>query len=179
MAQHVFNISSQFDINSNDCLLIRNMKFAKEYKIKYYSPYDLVNSIKEETRWGPKLTLEFPIMDTMDVILFEVFRMGDSFKSLTNDSTNREAKPSRPSKVESTDEVVVYPNPNDGSFTVKLQRTTDVRYIEVVDQLGRTLDIRRDVVKENKYSKSDLSPGNYWVKIVFNDQIVRKKLIKN
>ena len=163
----------------NERLRLRNMKFGREYKIKYYSPYDQVNSIKEETKWGSKITLDFPKMDTLDIVLFEAFLMGDDFKSLTNDSTSREAKPSRSSKDETTDEVVVYPNPNDGNFTVKLQSINEVKYIEVIDQLGRTLDIRKDVVKENKYSKSDLSPGNYCVKVVFTDQVIRKKIIKH
>jgi hypothetical protein len=57
-------------------------------KIKYYSPYDLVNSIKEETQWSPVLTLNFPTMDTMDIVLFEAFLMGNTFKSAAADTTN-------------------------------------------------------------------------------------------
>lgn len=72
---------------------IRNMALGflglpKEYKIKYYSPYDQVNSIKEETRWSPKLTLEFPDLENLDIVLFEVFPMGENFKSATNDTSN-------------------------------------------------------------------------------------------
>jgi hypothetical protein len=65
-----------------------NFLFPREFKIKYYSPYDLVNSIKEETQWSPVLTLNFPTMDTMDIVLFEAFLMGSTFKSAAADTTN-------------------------------------------------------------------------------------------
>jgi hypothetical protein len=55
-------------------MALGTLGLPKEFKIKYYSPYDQVNSIKEETRWAPQLTLEFPEMDTLDLVLFEVFQ---------------------------------------------------------------------------------------------------------
>ncbi|MGM0477910.1 MAG: T9SS type A sorting domain-containing protein [Bacteroidota bacterium] len=161
---------------------IRNMAlgssgFPIEYKIKYYSPYDQVNSIKEETKWGPKLTLDFPEMDTLDIVLFEAFLMGDDFKSMSNDSTNREVKTSSPSNYQSTEKVLVYPNPNDGSFTVKLQSTTDVENIEVVDQLGNLVKTKRDIQEVNHFNNLNLSNGVYWVKVVFHDTITYKKVV--
>ena len=155
------------------------MKFAKEYKIKYYSPYDQVNSIKEETKWGSKITLDFPEMDTLDIVLFEAFLMGGNFKSMSSDSTNEEKRISKEPKDKSNDEVLVYPNPNNGRFIVNINNIEKVNNIEIVDQLGRTVDVRSNFVRENQFSKTKLSPGNYWVKVVFTDQVIRKKLIKH
>ena len=77
-----------FPNGGDNRLRLRNMGNSfQEFKIKYYSPFDLVNSIKEETKWGPKLTLDFPVFDTMDIVLFEAFRVGDNFKSITSDTS--------------------------------------------------------------------------------------------
>jgi hypothetical protein len=153
------------------------MIFAKEYKIKYYSPYDQVNSIKEETKFGSKITLNFPEMDTLDIVLFEAFLMGDNFKSLSNDSTNMEKRPLRMAKDETIDEDLIYPNPNDGSFIVKLQSTEDVKYIEVVDQLGNLVKRKRDVQEINRFHNLNLANGMYWIKVAFDDIITYKKVV--
>ncbi|MEX2484535.1 MAG: T9SS type A sorting domain-containing protein [Brumimicrobium sp.] len=162
-------------------LRIRNMKLSKEYKIKYYSPYDLVNSIKEETRWGPKLTLEFPDLDTLDIVLFEVFRMGGSFKSMQNDSINSDNndKLSRELKVDITENIKVFPNPNDGSFVVLVENPSDAKAIYITDNLGKRIDSKFDVSKENLYNKTNFRPGVYFIEAVFEDKVIQRKIIIN
>ena len=45
--------------------------------------------------------------------------------------------------------------------------------------MGRTLNVRSDIVKEDNYFTTNLSSGNYWVKIVYSDRIIHKKVIIN
>jgi len=162
-------------------LRIRNMKLSKEYKIKYYSPYDLVNSIKEESRWGPKLTLEFPDLDTLDIVLFEAFRMGGSFKSMQNDSTNSDNndKLSREIKKNITDNIKVYPNPNNGTFIILVENPSDAKAINITDNLGKRIDSRYGVTKENYYNKINFRPGVYFIEAEFEDKVIRRKIIVN
>lgn len=150
---------------------------AKEYKIKYYSPYDQVNSIKEETRFGSQHILEFPDMDTLDIILFEVFPMGENFKSMSNDSTNTEDITSRKPKKEYEDEVKVYPNPNDGNFVVLIEEPSSVKAICITDNLGKRIDTRIDIIKENYYNKSSFNSGVYYVEVILNSHVIRRKII--
>jgi len=164
--------------SGNDRLRLRNMKFANEYKIKYYTPYDQVNSIKEETRWGPKLTLEFPDMDTLNIILFEAFRKGGNFKSASNDSTDRESINSREVK-EKKDKVKIYPNPSDGNFVVFIENTSTVKAIKITNNLGKIIDKRAKVVNENQYNKSNFNSGIYFIEVVFEKKVVRKRIVVN
>ena len=169
----------------NSILRIYNMALGllglpKEYKIKYYSPYDQVNSIKEETRWAPQLTLEFPDMDTLDIILFEVFRMGGSFKSMQNDSTNSDNnKLSGELKKDITDNIKVFPNPNDGTFVVLVENSSDAKEIYIIDNLGKRIDLRFEVTKENFYDKTNFKSGIYFIEVVFENKIIRRKIIIN
>jgi len=163
--------------NFNDRLRLRNMKFGREYKIKYYSPYDQTNSIKEETKWGSKVTLDFPEMDTLNIVLFEAFLMGDNFKSMSNDSTNTEKETTREPKEKKSKEVAVYPNPNDGSFTVKVEKNNEVKYIQVVDHLGNLVKTKRDIQEVNHFNRLNVADGVYWIKVIFQDTIVYKKVV--
>lgn len=163
----------------NNRIRIRNMKLGKEYKIKYYSPYDLVNSIKEETRWGPKLTLEFPDLDTLDILLFEAFPLGGNFKSMLSDTTDSKEILTRESKKEKGDEVIVYPNPNDGDFNILIENFNGVLAIYITNNLGKEVDVRTQIFYENQYDNKSFNSGVYIVKVVYKDKIIRKKLIIN
>lgn len=168
----------------NSILRIRNMAlgflgFPKEYKIKYYSPYDLVNSIKEETRWSPSLKLDFPDMDTLDIILFEVFPIGENFKSMSNDSTISEDKLSKEIKRGVMDDVKIFPNPNDGNFAILVEKANDAKAIHITDNLGKQIDSRFRVRKENQYNMTSFKSGVYFIEVVFEDKVIRNRIIIN
>ena len=167
--------------NFGERLRLRNMKLGRKYKIKYYSPYDQVNSIKEETKWGSKITLDFPKMDTLDIVLFEAFRMGGSFKSMQNDSTNSDNndKLSREIKKNITDNIKVYPNPNNGTFIILVENPSDAKAINITDNLGKRIDSRYGVTKENYYNKINFRPGVYFIEAEFEDKVIRRKIIVN
>ena len=159
-------------------LRIRNMKLAKKYKIKYYSPYDLINPLKEETRWGPKLTLEFPDLDTLDIVLFEVFRVGESFKGTETDTTGSK-KLILTKREQGFDEITVYPNPNNGSFVVFIENSQKVEAIHISDNIGKKVDSRYEVQGENYYKGLSFKPGIYFVEVIYKDKVIRKKIIIN
>ena len=166
-------------------LRIRNMALGflglpKEYKIKYYSPYDQVNSIKEETRWSPKLTLEFPDLENLDIVLFEVFPMGENFKSATNDTTSIDKEITNRSKDElQKQEVLIYPNPNDGKFAILLENPETVKGIYISNNLGQVVDSRNELYKQNSYTLNYFNSGVYSIEVVYSDKTIRKKIIIN
>lgn len=167
----------------NSILLIRNIALGflglpKEYKIKYYSPYDQVNSIKEETRWSPQLTLEFPKMDTLDIVLFEIFPMGEDFKSMQNDTTYLKDSMKKTRQV-NDDSIKIYPNPNQGAFTILIEKSEKVKFIQILDNLGKQVDLRKTVSRENHYRNSSLKPGVYLIEVIFEDKVIRRKVIIN
>lgn len=71
----------------------------------------------------------------------------------------------------------VYPNPNEGNFIVGIYNNKNVDRIEIMDQIGRRVDVRTEVVKENIYKTLKFSPGSYWIKIIYTDSIIHKKMI--
>lgn len=151
---------------------------AGQYKIKYYSPYDQVNSLKEETRWGPQLTLDFPIMDTLGIILFEVFRTNTDFKSLEQDTIkhtinilNREE--------EIHDGILIYPNPSNGNFVIQLNNPSMVKEIRIVDNLGKPIHSLKRIERENEFNLIRLSAGIYTVEIIQQNETIIKKIIIN
>lgn len=179
------NYGSLAPESGNNRLRIRNMALGslglpKEYKIKYYSPYDQVNSIKEETRWAPQLTLEFPDMDTLDIILFEVFPMGEGFKSAVNDTTSSEKNiKDLPKDEGQKQEVLIYPNPNNGDFIVSLENPRDVKSISISDNMGKQIYSRFTIIHKNQFNDLALTSGVYIVKVIFEDEVIRKKIITN
>lgn len=167
-------------LGGNNRLRLRNMgNSLQEFKIKYYSPYDLQNSIMEETRWGPKLTLEFPILDTLDIVLFEAFRMGENFKSMLSDTD--EVKDSiQKTKKQEIDEVKIYPNPNDGKYIIFVNSPNKIKAIYISNNLGQRVDSRREIFKENRYNKTVFNSGVYIIEVVYLDsKTIRKKMIIN
>lgn len=162
--------------SSNNRLRVRDMP-AGEYKIKYYSPYDQVNSLKEETKWGPNLTLSFPTMDTLGIILFEVFRTNTNFKSMVQDST--EDNTIILDEEEMQENILIYPNPSNGNFVIQLNNPSMVKEIRIVDNLGKPIHTLKRIILENQFDLSHLPSGTYSVEIVYQNETILKKIIIN
>jgi hypothetical protein len=75
--------------------------------------------------------------------------------------------------------ILVYPNPNDGSFTVSIDNPIDVKEIRISDKFGKVIHSHYDISHENKFNMKILASGLYTVEIVFDDRTVRKKLFIN
>ena len=158
-------------------LRIRDMP-AGEYKIKYYSPYDQVNSLKEETRWGPQLTLEFPEMDTLGIILFEVFRTNTNFKNMEQDTTEDNTQVVNREE-ELQEDILIYPNPNNGDFVIQLNNPSLVKEIRIVDNLGKPIHSLKNIERENQFNLIHLPSGTYTVEVLYHNETILKKIIIN
>jgi hypothetical protein len=74
--------------------------------------------------------------------------------------------------------VRVYPNPNDGRFTVLLQNGSD-KTIQVLDVTGRLISSTAGKDESVTVDISALANGIYYVKIQSNDAVEVIKVIKN
>jgi hypothetical protein len=79
--------------------------------------------------------------------------------------------------------VKVYPNPNDGQFTlaVEMQRSMDMR-VGLYDMVGKQVWLDQDLGNQTslrkEYDLSDLPDGVYFLRIHADDQMTVQKLIK-
>jgi len=70
---------------------------------------------------------------------------------------------------------VLYPNPSkDGMFSVKFDG--EITAIEVVDMLGRTIEVSADL-ENGVVNASNLTSGKYMLRISVNDQILQKGFV--
>jgi hypothetical protein len=54
-----------------------------------------------------------------------------------------------------------------------------VKFIQILDNLGKQIDLRKTVSMENYYRKSILKPGVYLIEVIFEDKVTRRKVIIN
>jgi len=72
---------------------------------------------------------------------------------------------------------VLYPNPADEIFAIELPNNVEYITVKIFDLLGKEV-MQKDISKlENKINTSDLSPGNYLVKVMFDDKSYATTLI--
>lgn len=72
---------------------------------------------------------------------------------------------------------VLYPNPADEIFAIELPNNVENISVKIFDVLGKEV-MQKDISKlENKINTSDLSPGNYLVKVIFDDKSYATTLI--
>ncbi|PHR43961.1 MAG: hypothetical protein COA32_15615 [Fluviicola sp.] len=162
---------------------IRNMKSLKNYKIKYYSPYDQINPIKEETILteliSPRLGLNFTDFDTLDIVLFEAFLLGGSFKNMETDTDDTKYLVETQQKRNQKENVIIYPNPNDGDFVIIINNSEKIKAIHISDNLGKRVNSRYNVQNKNYYNQSEFKAGIYFVEVFSENKIIRKKIVLN
>lgn len=148
-----------------------------EYVIRYYSPYDQTTPLKTEVKLSSILTLEYPELDTLDVVLFEASPFGINFKSGDIDTTDSDDSLTREPKKEKEDDVKVYPNPNDGSFIVAVDNSENAKLIRLIDNLGKEIDNKNVVMQENNFNNTNFRSGVYFLEVIFEDKTIRKKVV--
>jgi hypothetical protein len=84
--------------------------------------------------------------------------------------------------LESRNEILVYPNPSNGVFNIKLANLNVKTTVYVIDTAGRIM-ASESISKENnsggliEIGNYNLSSGIYLVKIITKDETVTKKLL--
>jgi hypothetical protein len=71
----------------------------------------------------------------------------------------------------------IFPNPNDGNFTVKIEGKIESYTLQIFNAMGLNIgevDCNEEVVHINK---SDLPAGLYYVKMTLSDKIIVKKVM--
>ena len=74
----------------------------------------------------------------------------------------------------------VYPNPNNGSFTVELPLANDRITITILDVMGKVIDTRiidDRTIRSAIFNLNNPVPGNYMVKINAGEQVYRTKFV--
>lgn len=78
-------------------------------------------------------------------------------------------------------EVVAYPNPSDKHFTLQV-RSNDTKekiVMQVFDQLGRSIELRNNIISGSTVRLGDLyRPGSYYVRVLQGNEHKEIKLIK-
>jgi PKD repeat protein len=78
------------------------------------------------------------------------------------------------------EEVAIFPNPTEGSFTIELMNPADFVSLSVVDRLGKEVYTRQLDGRQNRISvekQQDWSPGMYFIRLSGPEESVLKKLI--
>ena len=163
-----------FPRNGSNKIQLRNMK-SNLYSINYYSPYNLSSPIGTEIAIGPALNLDFPTMDSLDIILFTTQRSNINFKSGFSDTVFAEETMQR--EVKDEKEIAVYPNPNDGNFKVYIEDTEKIKHIELTDQMGRIFRKEKVQGKTTLFEGLNLSAGIYTVHVVFEEYTITRKVV--
>jgi hypothetical protein len=60
-----------------------------------------------------------------------------------------------------------------------LEKTNDAQVIRIKNSLGKLIDSRKEVFRENKYHVHGFAAGVYTVEVVYADKIIRKKMVIN
>ena len=81
-------------------------------------------------------------------------------------------------KKEESIEISVYPNPNNGTFTIQLENTTENNSIEIYSVLGQSVFTKANT-KETIIDISNLEKGIYFIKINQQNTTITKKVIVN
>lgn len=73
--------------------------------------------------------------------------------------------------------IVVFPNPNDGSFNINIADISTLKEVRIIDALGKI--IFKENTKSNNYFIKNIASGLYSVTIEFEEQTIHKKVIVN
>lgn len=77
---------------------------------------------------------------------------------------------------ESIQEIIVFPNPCKGVFSLKWKGVNCTK-IQIVDAAGRIVKEERLWSQQFYYSNQKLEPGIYWVKLFSNNSFVTQKIV--
>jgi hypothetical protein len=73
--------------------------------------------------------------------------------------------------------ILVYPNPNNGQFTLEFSETNQNILVEVFDIMGKKVYSKNSSVSINQINIAEQPKGIYLVKVTANNQVFTEKII--
>ncbi|MFB6305748.1 MAG: T9SS type A sorting domain-containing protein, partial [Flavobacteriales bacterium] len=74
-------------------------------------------------------------------------------------------------------DIDLYPNPNNGSFTLDWNKNADINSVTVTDKLGQKVYEEKDPKGQNHQVSLDVSAGVYYLNVQMNEKSYRQKVV--
>ncbi len=104
-------------------------------------------------------------------LAWDVNRIAEGFLSVTKITGTNDVKASS---------VVVYPNPGNGKFHLKINQANQIKSIQITNMDGRTIHFANKILSNQVELNLENQPsGIYFLNVEFSDTIITKKLILN
>jgi hypothetical protein len=82
-----------------------------------------------------------------------------------------------PNVWDSSNEIIVFPNPNSGKFTIDLSNVEDIEKIEISDLNGNIIDVNKEITgKEYALEIKEFNSGMHFIKFYSKDKVFIKKI---
>ena len=102
------------------------------------------------------------------------------YNTSRSNRTNRSKGTSNDIKVENLPEFGLFPNPNNGTFTLTITSTfSDDSYVRILDVEGREIFTKQITQKQSIISLGEVESGIYFVQLISDNYSITKKLIKH
>jgi PKD repeat protein len=119
--------------------------------------------VPTSTQWRTD-TIKIPSIAGMSAVLFSFENRSGNGNDMYIDNINIPGVPTSIPTITNTSKVSVYPNPNNGSFTVELNNVQDKQQLEIYNMLGQ--NVYGTVVMEGKTQVNfTQTPGVYFYRI--------------
>ena len=128
---------------------------------------------------GNRINATLPI-DSLDAMpgYYMLFAMVDDIPSVAEIiKVNKEEVVTSVAKIENENDVKIYPNPSLDKVFVKMYGLDEV-IIEVYNSSGQCLESRKKSSDIEMINIEHYIPGNYWIKIKIEEQVINYELIK-
>ncbi|MDX6187911.1 endonuclease [Flavobacterium sp. Fl-318] len=141
---------------------------------------DMIGTFSGGTaNFAADVTLRRKATVTSPSTTFNLTSQWDSYTSDTcNNLASKKAKVSKEETVTATDEILIYPNPSKGNFTIGFPNSTEHYSVEILSFSGQKVFEKRNNT-DSEIAVQHLAAGIYIIKIATEAKTVYKKIIIN
>lgn len=141
---------------------------------------DIIGTFSGGTaNFAADVTLRRKATVTSPSTTFNLTSQWDSYTSDTcNNLASKKAKASKEETATATDEILIYPNPSKGNFTIGFPNSTERYSVEILSFSGQKVFEKRNNT-DSEIAVHQLAAGIYIIKIATDAKTVYKKIIIN
>lgn len=141
---------------------------------------DIIGTFSGGTaNFAADVTLRRKATVTSPSTTFNLTSQWDSYTSDTcNNLASKKAKVSKEETATTTDEILIYPNPSKGNFTIGFPNSTEHYSVEILSFSGQKVFEKRNNT-DSEIAVHHLAAGIYIIKIATEAKTVYKKIIIN